>query len=140
MNLNYYMLKKHIFKKRERFFTTKKTPKLKFGSVGLYSTRRQKFEFVYIRLLKKFFRRKYIKAYIPFMKPKFWLFVRSNYILSAKSKNARMGAGVGALVRTVFALPPLFFLMEFRHYPAKYVSNVCLFFSFKTKVSLLVYA
>lgn len=131
------MLKKHLFKKRH--FCKKISnigPKLKFGTSGLYTTIKQKFEFVYIRVIKKFFRRRYIKGRVPFFKPQFWMCIGINYILSAKSKNARMGAGVGVWVRSAFLVPIFFFLLEFKYYSALYIRQVNIFLNFKTKLRL----
>ncbi len=132
------MLKKHIFKKRinPSRFCSEFHVKLKFGTCGLYTTMRQKFEFVYIRLIKKFFRRRYIKSTIPFFKPQLWVCLRVNYILSAKSKNARMGAGVGMWVRSSFLVPIFFFLLEFKYYSPSYIKQVNSFLNFKTKLQL----
>ena len=105
MNLDFYIKKQHIFKKRI-------SPELiiepnclgKF--LSLYSVKRFRLEFVYIRFFKKLFRRRFIKAKTRFFKPKYWLFMLPNYTLTQKSKNARMGAGVGKFVRLVNMVAP----------------------------------
>ena len=70
------------------------------------------------------------------MRPKLWVAVKINCILSAKSKNARMGAGVGAWVRAVFLPPVYFFVLEFEHYSPMYIKQVCRYLNFKTQLCL----
>ena len=99
LTLDYYLKKSHLFKKRNKVSKPVKsfaTPPKKYTIV---STKTQKFEFVYIRAFKKYFRRSYCKSKMRFFKPKIWIKIFANLILSKKSKNARMGAGVGQLVR-----------------------------------------
>ena len=59
MNLNFLIKKNHIFKRRK-----KKTPiylnNLKF-STGIYNLTQIRFEFIYLKVFKKIFRKKYIK-------------------------------------------------------------------------------
>lgn len=98
MNIDYYIKKKHIFKKRIKtnFFTTLVKQKKNYS---VYTPKNIRLEFVYIKLFRKLLRRKYIKARIKLFKPKYWLYLLPNYILTQKSKNSRMGAGIGKLVR-----------------------------------------
>ena len=98
MNLDYYIKKKHVFKNRRKAgFVFEKQKKSKYRY--LYTVRKFRLEFVYIRLFKKLLRRKFIKARTRFFKPKYWLMMLPNFILTQKSKNARMGAGVGKFIR-----------------------------------------
>lgn len=100
MNLDYYIKKKHIFKKRIN-------TKTKFYLINshkrynVYTHKNVRLEFTYIKLFRKLLRRKYVKARIKLFKPRYWLYLLPNYILTQKSKNSRMGAGVGKLVRMV---------------------------------------
>lgn len=89
------MLKKRSFKKN-------KLPTLRFGTIGLYCLHTFRFEYRYCLFLRKFFkkmfkrRRRKIRT---FLKKRTWLFIRPNYTLTHKSKNARMGKGKGNFKR-----------------------------------------
>ncbi len=98
LNLDFYIKKKHIFKIRRHT----KFNFIKFSSSNtnyVYSVKTCRIDLVSIRLFKKLLRRKFIKAKTRFFKPKYWLLLPPNYLLTQKSKNSRMGAGVGKFVR-----------------------------------------
>ncbi len=65
----------------------------------MYTVKNCRIDLVSIRLFKKLFRRKFIKGKTRFFKPKYWLILPPNFLLTQKSKNSRMGAGVGKFVR-----------------------------------------
>ncbi len=65
----------------------------------IYTVKTCRIDLVSIRLFKKLFRRKFFKAKTRFFKSKYWLLLPPNYLLTQKSKNSRMGAGVGKFVR-----------------------------------------
>lgn len=98
--MDYYIKKKHIFKKRintkTKFYLINSHKKY-----SVYTHKNIRLEFTYIKLFRKLLRRKYVKARIKLFKPRYWLYLLPNYILTQKSKNSRMGAGVGKLVRMV---------------------------------------
>lgn len=105
MNLDFYIKKKHLFKKRT--FSEVKILNPQHNLINyIYSTKKFRLEFVYIRLFKKFLRRRFIKAKTRFFKPKYWILFLPNFILTQKSKNARMGAGVGKFVRLTSLVKP----------------------------------
>ena len=60
-----------MFKDRTFQLYKKKNSKLKFGVLGLQSVKNQIFNFVYIRVFKKLFRRRFIKIKLRFFKPKY---------------------------------------------------------------------
>lgn len=100
MNIDYYIKKKHLFKRRKS--TVYKYCLVNFSKrYEIYTMKNIRFEFVYIRVFKKLLRRRYIKGRIKLFKPRYWLFLLPNFILTQKSKNSRMGAGVGKFVRLV---------------------------------------
>lgn len=139
LNTNYYLLKKHIFKYRKKPIPLIKKLTLSFGTCGFISLNQQQFEFVYLRFFKKLLRRKFYKTYTRFCFSTYWLFIKSNFIYSAKSKNARMGAGVGVLVRLVWVLYKYTALMEFVNYPIYFLNKVCNYLNFKCNIKLFVY-
>ena len=98
MSLAYYLNKIHLFKNKQ---TRNYLPIPKYGTIFFYALKILQFEFVYIRVLKKLLRRKYFKAPLRFFRPKFWFLLKANSVISQKSKNARMGAGVGLKLRIV---------------------------------------
>ena len=105
LNLDFYIKKKHLFKNRiftGNYFSTSTPTFYNY----IYSVKKFRLEFVYIRLFKKLLRRRFIKAKTRFFKPKYWLLFLPNFILTQKSKNARMGAGVGKFVRLVSLVSP----------------------------------
>ncbi len=98
LNLDFYIKKKHIFKNRIKtkfIFNKHKKSTIQY----LYSVKRCRIDLVSIRLFKKLLRRKFIKAKTRFFKPKYWVLMMPNFLLTQKSKNSRMGAGVGKFVR-----------------------------------------
>lgn len=129
MNLDYYIKKKHLFKNRV-FTSTVITTKLRGEYNYIYTVKKFRLEFVYIRLFKKLFRRRFIKAKTRFFKPKYWLMFLPNFILTQKSKNARMGAGVGNFVRLTSLVKPgkavvktWYYTFTFLHEVTKYVKH-----------------
>jgi hypothetical protein len=98
LNLDYFIKRNHIFKNRK--FTQSKLYLKNYKHIaGLYTFSKFRFELVYLRVIKKIFRRRYTKHLMRFFKPKFWVFITPNFLLTMKSKNSRMGAGVGMFVR-----------------------------------------
>lgn len=115
MTINRLITRKHMFKNRNRNIIPRKY-KLRIGTIGLFTIKPTRFEFVYLRKLKRLFRRRYIKAPLNFRRKKFWFFITANKILSNKATNSRMGAGVGSFVRICASLPTRKSFVEFRHY------------------------
>lgn len=129
MNLNFLIKKKHIFKQRkaivfsESIVNTKKT--------GIYSVNKTKFEFVQLKTIKKIFRKKYYKKDIYVNKVKYWVMIRPNFLLTMKSKNSRMGSGVGAYVRVCFQLKPNKPLMFVHNYSRYFLYNTLKYLQLK---------
>ncbi len=113
-------MRKHMFKKRIQDHTPRRF-QLRVGTMGLFTLKRIRFELVYMRRFKKIFRRRYLKAPMNFRRRKFWFFITPNTILSGKSTNSRMGAGVGALVRITAHVPGRKSFVEFRHYTPQWL-------------------
>ncbi len=89
------MLKKRSFKKN-------KIPTLRFGTIGLYCLYTFRFEYRYCLFLRKFFKKMFKRRkrkIRTLLKKRTWLFIRPNYTLTHKSKNARMGKGKGNFKR-----------------------------------------
>lgn len=97
MNLNFLIKKKHIFKRRKLYNVS--PPTLKYFNSGIFTLNPIRFEFIYLKVIKKLFRKKYKKKKTNYLKSKFWVLIRPNFLLTMKSKNSRMGSGVGSYVR-----------------------------------------
>lgn len=63
-----------------------------------------------------------------------WFNLRSNYSITKKSKNSRMGKGKGKFVRKNIVVPSKFILIEFDGWTYKALRFVC--FRFKTKANI----
>ncbi len=137
MNLDFYIKKKHIFKNRvSSSILILKLLKQSYNYI--YSIRRFRLEFVYLRLFKKLFRRRYVKAKIRFFKPKYWVMILPNFILTQKSKNARMGAGVGKFVRLVSVIKPGKSILKTWYYNYTYLKFTIKYMKFKIKNDFLI--
>lgn len=126
----YIINRKHIFKNR-RIKTHKRQFKFKIGKSALFSLKVQRFELVYLRGFKKIIRRRFIRVKSLFNRRKFWFFLRPNCVLSSKSVNARMGAGVGSLVRLAIWLKSYKSFVEFRNYSPAWCRKLSNTFRFR---------
>lgn len=129
MNLNFLIQKKHIFKKRiHKNFS----PNIReYLHKGLFTVNQMRFEFVHLRVIKKIFRKKYYKRDKFLNKVKYWVMVRPNFLLTMKSKNSRMGSGVGAYVRVCFNLLPNKPIIFFKNYSYFFILKVIHYFKLK---------
>lgn len=139
MNLNYIVQRGHMFKRRVNC-NVYRPYKLRMGTSGLFSLKLQRFELVYLRTLKKIIRRRYTKRRMRFRPCKFWLFLRPNCILSCKSVNSRMGAGVGSLVRVAIQLKSYVSFVEFSNYSQKYVRRIHEYTRFRLPLKFITWA
>lgn len=138
MNLNYIRQRNHIFKKRVLHHIHRRF-KLRIGTSGLYSLRSQRFELVYLRGFKKVIRRRHMRRRMRFRRRKFWLFLRPNCILSCKSVNSRMGAGVGSLVRLAILLKAYKSFVEFKSYSPFWLRKLYRFTRYRYPIHYTVY-
>lgn len=137
MNLDFFIKKKHIFKNRKKPLPKVNTFKTKI-ILQAYCPKKFRIDFVIIRLLKKLLRRKFIKAKTRFFKPKYWIFIKPNYLLTQKSKNSRMGAGVGKLIRLTSIINPGKTLFKTWYYTIKYLRSILTSMLYKVPVQLLI--
>ena len=136
LTLDYYLKKSHIFKNRKAQYV-----KSTFGHkikkcFSIISLKKQRFEFVYIRTFKKFLRKSYCKSKMRFFKPKFWIKIFINAILTKKSKNARMGAGVGAFHRGYTLAQPNMMLLWLKFFFIRQTLKILNFIKFKTTLAI----
>lgn len=137
MNLNYITQRKHLFKKRYET-TIRHLTKLKIGKTGLVSLHAQRFELVYLRFLKKIIKRRHMRRKMFFRRRKVWFFLRPNCILTGKTVNSRMGAGVGSLVRLAIRLEKYKTFVEFRDYSTKILRYLYAYLRYKYPIKFKV--
>jgi hypothetical protein len=70
-------------------------PSLKFGNFGFIINKIFRFEFFYFLYLKIFIKYIFNFKYSPFNYKKYWYFLSANFPYRKKSKNSRMGKGIG---------------------------------------------
>jgi hypothetical protein len=98
LRLNFINIKKqNSFKKRTNH--KKKNQKLTIGSVGILTVINFRFEFIYFSLLKRYLKKNLKTKFNYLIQPRVWVNLRSNYPLTRKSKNSRMGKGKGSFLR-----------------------------------------
>lgn len=90
---------------KKRFYKFKKLClKLRYGSSGFFFRKSVTFEWIYIRflrpLVKKLLKAKYSKK----KQKKSWIQLQTNFPVSKKSKNSRMGKGKGRFFRWVIRI------------------------------------
>lgn len=87
---------------KKRTFKLNRLPRLKYGTAGLYCLHTFRFEYKYCLFLRKTFKsmfRRRRRKIATYCRRKSWMFIRPNYTLTRKSKNARMGKGKGNFKR-----------------------------------------
>jgi len=117
MNLNFLIKKNHIFKRRKFYFYKFLMNKNKRG--GIYLQHQLRFELINLKIFKKLLRKKYYKKGLNFKRTKYWLMIRPNFLLTMKSKNSRMGSGVGLYVRVssiIKADTPIFLIKNYSEF------------------------
>ena len=135
MNLNFLIKKKHVFKRRfnKSVKFSNYSPYLRKGLFTLIQTR---FEFVHLKVIKKLFRKKYYKRDKFVNKVKFWVIIKPNFLLTMKSKNSRMGSGIGSYVRVCFRLKSNKPIIFFKNYSFKFILNIIKYFKLKLNKSI----
>lgn len=131
------MQQKHLMKNRtlpKFVLCTMKWKKYKY----IYTVKKLRLDFVYIRLFKKIFRRRFIKAKTRFFKPKYWILFLPNYTLTQKSKNARMGAGVGKFIRLTSIVKPGKSIIKTWYYTFTFLRGICKYLTFKIPNKFLI--
>lgn len=133
MNLNFLIKKNHIFKRRKKKFMSYKYLNKKLS--GIFNTNQIRFEFIYLKTFKKIFRKKFFKKKSHYKLAKFWVMIRPNFILSMKSKNSRMGSGVGMYTRVCSIIKPGKPLLLLRGYSKVFVTKVISYLKLKLNLN-----
>lgn len=103
----------NTFQKLRFFYPVKVNPVLKVGNCGFFFWGNLRFEFVYLKLLRRRFKITLKKKKKTSLNRKIWLNLKSNYPISKKPKNSRMGKGKGSFFRWSIRLKPMVCFMEF---------------------------
>lgn len=113
---------------------------LKLGNIGFFFSKYFRFEYIYIHVLKKYFKYFFQIKYLNFKKFFFWIFLTLNYPLTKKSKNARMGKGKGNFFRWSVLLNYNFIFLEFNnlYFLKKFIIKKILNFFFPHKIFFLI--
>lgn len=136
MNINFLIKKKHIFK--QRFVSTTKYTIKNYLNHAIYSTNAFRFEFVYLKTIKKLFRKKYIKRKALYLHTKFWIMIKPNFLLTAKSKNSRMGSGVGLYLRVCSRIHSNTPIIFFKYYPKAFILACLKYLKKKLNLTFLI--
>lgn len=136
MNLTFLIQKKHIFKRRISKST--QFSKIYKHRAGIYTINQIRFEFVYLRTFRKIFRKKYLKKKAHFKKFKFWIMIKPNFLLTMKSKNSRMGSGVGSYVRVASLVKPNKPIILFKKYSHQFLRNTLTYLKLKLNLNLCI--
>lgn len=113
--------KQTSFKKR---YTTKSDLSIlnkEFKPLLLINRSRFRFEYIYFRFLKKWIKKIVSLKYKKTVKARIWFNITSNYPLTKKSKNSRMGKGKGSFLRWAILMPANSIVFEFFNIETKRV-------------------
>jgi ribosomal protein L16/L10AE len=103
-----------VSQKKRLKFKSKKS-KLVWGNVGIITFKNCRFENVYFTIIKKYLKSMIRLKYSSINFFKIWIFLTFNYPIRQKSKNSRMGKGIGAFVRWSTKLIRGFTIIEFKN-------------------------
>ena len=99
---------------KKRHFDRTQRLKNSFGDISIYTYKNCRFEYAYFnvirRFLKTFLRIKYSKYQISWI----WIFLKGNFPIRKKSKNSRMGKGIGSFIRWGIRIPRGYNIIEFK--------------------------
>jgi hypothetical protein len=135
LNLNFLIKKKHIFKKR--YHMPYKYILNNTITNGIYSRNRTKFELINLKVFKKIFSFKKKKKNL-YKKKKYWMMIKPNFLLTMKSKNSRMGSGVGVYVRVVSLIKPNKPLILLKKYSIFFVRLVIKYLKLKLNINTYI--
>lgn len=131
MRFFYIKTKEQVsFKKRN--YKYKKNNSALFGNILFFFNCNIRFEYIFFFFFKKILKLLNKNKFATYNKFFFWFFLKANFPLTKKSKNARMGKGKGMFLRWVIKLPANFIFLEFLTFYIKY------FFTFFKKKKFII--
>ena len=140
MKLKKKKLNKDKSKFKQRCILSPKKYKLLFGNHGLFFKKSCRLELIYFVLLRKILKklRHFVKDKTVYHK-KIWFWLRKNYVISKKSKNARMGKGKGKFLRYAVQVPQNYMVLEFYGWHMSYLNIIKNKFSRKISMPLGIF-
>jgi ribosomal protein L16/L10AE len=106
---------------------------LRYGNTGVFFSKNNRIENIYLFDLKKKFKFFLVKQKKGFNK-RLWIFIQRNYPISKKSKNSRMGKGVGKFLRLCTRVKKNSTFLEFLNINPVILKKVLHYFSKKTNI------
>lgn len=110
---------------KKRYNDGFKKMRLAFGNIGICTFKTCRFEYAYLNIVRRFLKAMLKLKYARVNVAKIWIFMRFNYPIRRKSKNARMGKGVGAFLRWSTRLKRGYTLVEFKGISTVRVQKMC---------------
>ena len=71
-----------------------------------------------------------------YKKTKYWVFIKPNFLLTMKSKNSRMGSGVGSYIRVCSVVKADKPLLLFKHHSLYFMLNSIKYLKLKLNINL----
>lgn len=134
MNLNFLIEKNHIFKRRKIKKINYKNVCRKY--INVFNINQIRFELINLKIFKKLFRKRYFKKKMRFILTKYWVIIRPNFILSMKSKNCRMGSGVGNYVRVCSIIKPNTTIIMTKNFSVEILKKIIKYSKMKMNINL----
>jgi ribosomal protein L16/L10AE len=104
--------------------------------INIFNINQIRFELINLKIFKKLFRKRYIKKKMRFIITKYWVIVRPNFILTMKSKNSRMGSGVGNYIRICSIIKPNTTIIMTKNYSINILKKIIKYVKKKMNVNL----
>lgn len=89
-----------------------KKNRLVYGNIGFFFCKYFRFEFFNFLFFKSFLKLIFLSKYISFEKKRYWFYVNANLPCRKKSKNSRMGKGIGSFFSWSNSIPMNFIFFE----------------------------
>lgn len=137
MKLAYLLEKKHLFKQRQKSVLQRAQSPL-IGEFSVTFLNRFRFEITYLRSVHRVLRRGFVRRKYLFRRIYYWVLAVPNHILSAHSKNIRMGGGVGLALRICIAIKPGQRFIETRGFSPLWLRRVVSVWRYSWSSNLLI--
>lgn len=106
------LLEQNSYKKR--YFDGTRKLKRSFGDMGIFTYKNCRFETAHLSVMHRYFKRLLKRKYASHKIAWVWIFLKGNFPIRRKSKNSRMGKGIGSFVKWATRLPRGYSLAEFK--------------------------
>lgn len=133
MNLSFLIEKNHIFKSRKQKLSRFKYSDKKYSTIS--NEIQLRFELINLKIIKKLFRKSYFKRRMRFVLSKYWVMIKPNFLLTMKSKNSRMGSGVGLYVRVSSIIKPNTSVILIKNHSSFILKKIIKYFKKKMNIN-----